>query len=369
MPTWAEVIAGALHRRIGGWFCWPFWNREEEVNVSAFRSGFAEPEVRGLSFRAVRGPEDARALHAVHIGRIARDRVDVTLHHEDLPSLDGLYADLAQSVATGEQDRWLIAQVGEGAAGYSQVASWCEEDGVSVHFIGGWVLPEWRGRGIGTAMLRWGEALARRLAAAQHSRRRVEFAANASCTEHDATALLRNEGYHVAFTTLEMRHDISARVPAAPPLPAGLELRPVLPEHHPELIASIIECYQDAFPGNRYRTDFDRVAYFTAELRKPKHDPRFWYVAWDGDEIAGQVLLTSEKGEVYVDQVSVRPPWRRRGLARALLVRALRDVRERGATVIWTDTFAEYQTRAVDLYLSLGFSVVKEFPRYRKPGD
>ena len=55
-----------------------------------------------------------------------------------------------------------------------------------------------------------------------------------------------------------------------------------------------------------------------------------------------------------------------KGLAQTLLIRALRNVRERGKKVIWLDTFEEYQTRAVDLYRSLGFYVAKEFPRYRK---
>ena len=55
-----------------------------------------------------------------------------------------------------------------------------------------------------------------------------------------------------------------------------------------------------------------------------------------------------------------------KGLAQALLIRSLRDVRKRGERVTWLDTFEEYQTRAVDLYRSLGFYVAKEFPRYRK---
>lgn len=57
-----------------------------------------------------------------------------------------------------------------------------------VYFMGGWVLPEWRGKGIGSAMLHWGEAMARQSAALQHPNERSEFAANATSTEQDATA-------------------------------------------------------------------------------------------------------------------------------------------------------------------------------------
>jgi ribosomal protein S18 acetylase RimI-like enzyme len=41
-------------------------------------------------------------------------------------------------------------------------------------------------------------------------------------------------------------------------------------------------------------------------------------------------------------------------------------MRTRGEELIWLDTYAEYPTRAVDLYRNLGFYVSKEFPRYRK---
>jgi mycothiol synthase len=182
----------------------------------------------------------------------------------------------------------------------------------------------------------------------------------------NTAALLRKEGYYVGFTTLELDFDPAAVLPPAPPLPAGLELRPALPEHIPQIIASIIECYENAFPGNRFRTTFDRSAYFTAEFAKPKYDRNLWYIAWDGDQVAGQVLLVRENGEVYVSQVSVRPAWRRMGLARALLVRALHAARRNPEDHIWIDTYAEYSSRAVDLYTELGFKLQKEYGRYRK---
>jgi len=324
------------------------------------------PDIDGLAFRSLRGEEDADGLFAIHTERVVHDGVDLSLHREGLPSLENLRRWIAQAVAANEQGNWLIAQVDQRIVGYSQVENWHEEDDIWVYFIGGWVLPEWRGRGIGAAMLRWGEALARQLAETQHPNKRFEFAANASATERSSAALLKNEGYYVGFTTLELHFDLSTILPATPLLPEGIEVRPLMKEHHPRLIDSIIECYHKAFPDNRFRTTFDRVAYFTEKFSKPPHDPTLCYIAWDGNEIAGQVMLEKENGAVCVDQVSVRPAWRRIGLARALLIRALRDVLERGEKNIWLDTYAEYQTRAMDLYQSVGFHIVKEFPRYRK---
>jgi GNAT superfamily N-acetyltransferase len=138
------------------------------------------PDIKGLSFCSIRGEVDADALYAVHTGRIAHDKIDLSSHYEDLPSHDRLRKELSQAVADGEQDLWLVAQIDERTVGYSQLACWPEEDGMWVYFIGGWVLPEWRGQGIGTAMLHWGETRARPvdpcLTGYAHTRRGTDLA-------------------------------------------------------------------------------------------------------------------------------------------------------------------------------------------------
>ena len=61
-------------------------------------------------------------------------------------------------------------------------------------------------------------------------------------------------------------------------------------------------------------------------------------VAFDGDEIAGAVLnvIYEEENEIlglrrgWLDSVFTRRAWRRRGLARALIVRSLHLLHERG---------------------------------------
>ena len=322
------------------------------------------PAIPGLSFRPVRGEEDAAALYAVHAGRMAHDEVDPLSTSEDFPSHVHLCASLSKAVAGRQQDQWLVAQINERVVGYSQIECWPEADGTWVYLALGWVLPEWRGKGIGTAMLHWTEDRVRRLAAAQHPGEKAEFAANASSTEKEATALLLHEGYRVGYTMLEMALDASAPV-LVYALPAGIDVRPVLPEHYPLIAASVREAYQYEFDAGKFNEDVDSAAYI-AELSNPKHDPTLWQIAWDGDQIAGQVLSLVENGKAEVFEVSVRPAWRRRGLARGLLSRALRSLRARGSDVIRIRTAADFRTRARDLYHSVGFRVLKEFPRYRK---
>ena len=104
-------------------------------------------------------------------------------------------------------------------------------------------------------------------------------------------------------------------------------------------------------------------------------DPRFWRVAWDGDEVAGVIITTVPLEEnqrhgrrrVYVAGVSVRRPWRRRGLARALLASSLVGAREAGFTSASLGVDTDSPTGATDLYRSLGFAPERTFSAYRKP--
>ena len=95
-------------------------------------------------------------------------------------------------------------------------ASWkagTRKIGVWVYFIRGAVLPAWRRRGIGSALMQWAEAKAHAQAAAEHLGERFEFAANASSTELDTAAFLRKQGYYIGFTTLEMGFDPATLLP------------------------------------------------------------------------------------------------------------------------------------------------------------
>ena len=77
---------------------------------------------------------------------------------------------------------------------------------------------------------------------------------------------------------------------------------------------------------------------FPMHLISPTFDPSLWRVAWDGDDVVGMVRSFINAGENaeyerkrgYTQYISVRRPWRRRGIARALLVMGLHALKERG---------------------------------------
>jgi ribosomal protein S18 acetylase RimI-like enzyme len=64
--------------------------------------------------------------------------------------------------------------------------------------------------------------------------------------------------------------------------------------------------------------------------------------------------------------LGVRPQWRRRGVATALLRHSFRDFRDRGATRVGLGVDGENTTGAVRLYERVGMRVVRRNDTYEK---
>ncbi len=155
------------------------------------------------------------------------------------------------------------------------------------------------------------------------------------------------------------------------PLPAGLEIRAVLPEH----MRAVWEAQREMNSGL-----FENVAEdwldekYPAWLANPENNPRFWQVAWDGDNLAGMVLahLDEQANEKhnrkrgYTEHIYVRPPWRGRGLASALIARSLQVLKAQGMEEAELGVDAENESAAFRLYESLGYKTFSVDTWFRK---
>jgi ribosomal protein S18 acetylase RimI-like enzyme len=103
-------------------------------------------------------------------------------------------------------------------------------------------------------------------------------------------------------------------------------------------------------------------------------DTSLWRVAWDGDEIAGQVrsFISAEENERfgrkrgYTEHITVRRPWRRRGLARALIAASFPLLRARGMTEAALGVDTENVSGALRVYEGCGFRPIARSTTYRK---
>jgi len=248
---------------------------------------------------------------------------------------------------------------------------WRQREAAVVHLIEFWVRPEARRRGIGERLVAWAEAHARETAALGGAGRTnlphdVMGWGDGHVAGHAELAAKR--GYRVARYGFEMLRPLDAPV-VVEPLPAGLELRPVAPGHYRAIWDADVEAFLD-HRDPAVRTEAD----FRAKFDAPWLDTSTWKVAWAGDEVVGCVMtwVSAEENErigikrAWLDHVSVLRPWRRQGIAAALITAALELLRDQGFEQAALGVDAENPTGALRLYERLGFVRVKTGIGYRK---
>jgi mycothiol synthase len=330
--------------------------------VNALWRFLAEPPaIPGLRLRAFRGPEDFPQMLAVKTAAEAADGVDQPASLEDFAhTYDHLEnCDPAADLVLAEIDGRLAA--------YSRVTWWEEYTGARRYQAFCFVAPTARGRGLGTALLAHNEARLRQIAAGHAGERTFEVFYNDG--EAGAAAVYAAAGYQPVLHGADMVRPDLEDLPEAP-LPEGLVVRPPGDDE----LRKVWEADQEAFrdhlgagpPGeNSYREFLD----------SPYFDPSLWRVAWAGEEVAGQVRSYINQPENramgrrrgYTENISVRRPYRRRGLARALLVQSLQAVKERGMEEAALGVLTENVHGALRLYESVGFRVVRGWTTLRKP--
>ena len=268
------------------------------------------------------------------------------------PARDVVLAELAGRVVGVAGKDWIDTRDGR----FREFRSWCAVD------------PVHRRRGIGRALLADIERRARDLAAAQHQDRPTMHAAFAA-EGRPAAALLQHAGYtreRWFFDMVRLNLDDLTDVP----MPDGFDLRPVTPDQHEVIWRADREAFRDHWGGAD-----ESLEAMQRLMEDPDTDTNLWLIAWDGDEVAAGVwnaIYRTENEELgirrgWLDSVFTRRQWRRRGLARALIARSIRLLREHGMTSAALGVDADNPSGALGLYTEAGFEIDERFAAWRKP--
>ena len=323
------------------------------------------PPIASLDFRGFHGEEDYPAMSAVIEGSRAADGLEWSQSVEDV-------ARTYRHLVNCDPDRDLLfAEIEGEVVGYSRVWWQQEAKGTRLyqHFVH--LLPQWRGTGIRRAMLRQNECRLSQIAAGHPEDGPRLLQAWASDTEDHWRNLLQQQGYRPVRHGFSMVRPDLEEIPDLS-LPEDLMVRPVPPER----VGSIWNAAKEAFRDHwGYSEDEWSDEHWREFQESPTYDPDLWQVAWAGDEVAGMVLnfVNEEENEEYgrkrgyTETICVRRPWRRQGVAKALIASSLHLLKAQGMAEAALGVDAENPNGALQLYRSMGFRVVKEFTTYRKP--
>ncbi len=310
------------------------------------------PQIPGISARLWRDDEDyghATDLVNIEMRSIGLDHLateeEVRNAYDNTPTFD-LYKDFVFVEIDGTPVGWVL------------VRWWDETDGPRVYRHMCKMHPDWRNRGIGTAMLEWAIARLTELAGEHGVANRV---LRTDVDNFPATAadLLESFGYRITQRFAELVRPHLEDIPIGP-LPDGVEIRPVEEAHLRAIFDAEWDAMRDHW-GHYEPTEGD----WNWFLEFPHRDESLWKVAWAGDKIVGQVrgyINTEENEETgrkrgWCEFISTDREWRRKGVATALICATLREFNERGMTDSALGVHVENPNMALRLYTGLGFAV------------
>lgn len=318
------------------------------------------PKILGLVFRTHKDESDLPKMVSVRERSKEHDKVDEFSTLESVPSVQELAESVGEDNCVPQKDIVIVEMSGE-VIGYSKLGWWTENDGTWLYLHLGYLVPKWRGRGIGTAMLHWSQDRIREIAKNHPTNGKGMLGSNATNTEIEKTQLLLGDGYKKVFTMVEMDFDMSQELQDTV-LAKGFELRPVKSED----IRMIWEANNKVYANRDFVTPPTEED-FKDFVENPNNDFSLWHVAWYGDEVAAFVLSEIKDGKAELTEVSTVEKYRRKGLAQTLLTKNLIALRERDVKVIRLHTSGENVEGARTLYEKVGFKHLKDHIRYRKP--
>jgi mycothiol synthase len=244
---------------------------------------------------------------------------------------------------------------GDVMVGYCCLSSGSADQVHQMSLFGG-VHPAYRGQGIGGQLLDWAELAAVPLHKERHPGLPLSISAWCSAGDAGASTLFASRGFRPARWYHVMGADLTAGRLSAP-VPAGVHI-----------VAFTAELAEDALllrneaSGQADQMAPDEWAYF---LSYNSFRSAFSYLAYDGVELVGLLIgreydaYTELTGihDLYIAQVATRSSARKRGIASALLSRALADARSAGFTAASLTVNADSPTGAFGLYQRAGFAI------------
>ncbi|MBC8077177.1 MAG: GNAT family N-acetyltransferase [Chloroflexales bacterium] len=278
-------------------------------------------------------------------------------YEDELDSLRSDWTRYADTILA--TDSWVVLTPDDQIVGYELAFDLESPEAASCD---GYVHPAHTERGIGTQLLRLAVSRVRAATAGLAPGQPVRLRANVYSSDEAARRLFEGEGFQIARHFWQMRIALH-EAPPAPVWPNGITVRPFVPGHDERVAYETVE---GAFADHWGHADRTQEQWEEANMRGENFDPSLWFLAFEGDEPAG-VLLGFKRAEMgWVRNLGVLRPWRRRGLATALLLHAFGAFYGRGEHTVGLGVDAASLTGATRVYEQVGMHVYHRFDLFEK---
>lgn len=226
-------------------------------------------------------------------------------------------------------------------------------------------------RGIGSYLLEWGEKRARQAIDHCPKGARVSLYVQASRSHQPTIDLLEKSGLTPIRYSWFMMKELEDGLPQ-PVWPYGIRITSFKESSDLETILKATDkAFEDHWGHVDRSGDQERIELFRNTIESDQEfDPSIWYLAMDGDKIAGVALcnprLGPDRETGVVDILGVQRPWRKRGIGLALLQHTFTEFLERGYKRVGLGVDTQNLSGATRLYKKAGMEVAREFVVYEK---
>jgi len=249
-------------------------------------------------------------------------------------------------------DAWLVVSSSGEIAGYGEIRRLNE----AVMESDGYVHPLHQGQGVGARLVRHIEGRAQEVAAST-GQPEVQLTSGLNAGDAASVQLFESHGFKPVRYFLRMRRELEETLPA-PAWPSGVQVRALENADQADAVfRPTMEIFEDHW---RHRSE-NLEDWKHRWLEGGAFDPAMWFIAEAEGEIVGLSLCKDIGGLGEVSTLGVRRPWRRRGLAMALLQHSFACFRQRGYTQAELTVDSENLTGATRLYQRAG---MQEISRY-----
>ena len=255
-------------------------------------------------------------------------------------------------------DAWMVIAPGDKLVGYADVEH--REYVRTYTFMR--VLPEFAGQGIEEHLLHLAEEWTQRHISLAKPGVRVTL--NSWTSNQNDAAQRSLEGTEFKEVRRSWRMEIEMpEAPLAPEWPDHITVRTFRPEQDDRAVfAAVDEAFRDHW--GHMEGNYEEWRHWTIE--RENFEPSLWFLAFDGDEIAGASLCTYQMDDGWVDTLAVRRPWRRKGLGMALLLHSFGEFYQRGKNKVGLGVDSQNLTGATRLYERAGMHVARTYISYEK---